>query len=178
MKNIFLVMMMTMANTAVCFAGDFSPKEIVGSYESSDHKAKVTVREVMTADATLFEPAQYDYSVDVEADAGACMEMYGSNRIVQLKNSKLRYNGSWKPTEYLSTQASQDSDDDGSVYVSDASFTATKKSYEDGTSSTTYKLAIDITHNPDSGDGEDGGVSAFAQCYQETIKDWTLTKTK
>jgi hypothetical protein len=178
MKNIFLVMTMTMVNAAVCLAGDFSPKDIVGSYESSDRKAKVTVREVMTADATLFEPAQYAYSVDIEADAGACMEMYGSNRIVQLKNNELRYNGSWKPTEYLSAQASQDSDNDGSVYVSDASFKATKKSLEDGTSSYTYELAIDITHNPDSGDGGDGGESAFAQCYQETIKDWTLAKTK
>lgn len=154
------------------FAADFSPESFLGTLVSPDKKAKVVVYKEIVREADLFNPAKYEYFADISFDAGPCMEMYGNERLVSGKRLSFRYNGSWKPVEYLSTGFSEDSDYDGDVYLESASFTATKK----GAAAATFTLDFSVGHNPDGGDGEDGGVSEFEACSKRTVSSWKLTK--
>ena len=149
-------------------ASDFSPFEIVGTYKSFDEMAVVIVKKIMTVRQTLFDRAQYKYLVDMKVDAGPCMEMYGDEREVISEDKKLRYNGSWKPVEYLLANSKGDSDYDGDVYVNDIDFLAKKTTSKSGIIKYSFDLSIDISHNPDTDGEADESKVEFKKCYDAT----------
>lgn len=164
--------------SSLAMARDFSAEEIVGTYKSQDNKATVTVNKILIAQPTLFEPARYEYKTDITVDAGPCLEMYGGDSVVSFLNNNLYYNGSWKPVEYLSARTRDDSDYDGDTFVSDVDFVATKKTADSGKVTYDFSLSIDVAHNPDYGDGADGGEAEFERCYAQTTTSWNLYKVK
>jgi hypothetical protein len=169
--SIFYFSLIILSLNAWC--APFSPEELLGTYLSKDKIAKVKVYKKVVSDADLFNPAKYEYFTDISFNAGKCMTMYSSDPNIELKGLKFRYNGDWLPkNEYLSAEYRGDSDYDGSVYVDSVDFTATKKHYKSG--KTTIKLSLDfsVSHNPDPGDGGDGGVAQFEKYWKETKSRW------
>lgn len=171
MKKIIILMIAFTALSGFC--ADFSPEELVGKYESKDKKVVVTVNKNLVAAPTLFDPAKYSYDIDIKFFAGECMKMYGSNPFIESKRLKLDYNGSWKPTEYLTATYYEDNPGyDGYVWVNEANFRATKKLNESGATSISLAFDFSISHTPDYSDGEDGGEQAFEDCYDKTKTYW------
>jgi hypothetical protein len=172
MKALISAVFFAMISSA--FASPFSPEEILGTYNSTDRMAQVKVYKKLVKEATLFEPATYEYLADITFDAGPCMEMYGGEREVTVKNQSFNYNGSWLPkTEYLSTSYRGDNDYDGSVYVDSISLRATKY-HDNGKSKIRLDLDFNLIHNPDYSDGEDGGEASFDECMEKTVSGWVF----
>ncbi len=174
MKALVAVLFLTMLTSA--FAAPFSPEELLGTYTSADRKAAVRIYKEMTKAPTLFEPAVFQYYTDIEFDAGPCMLMYGGDRKVNSLRGTFSYNGSWLPkTEYLSSSFGEDGDNDGQVYV-DSVDLKFSKTHASGKSSVQMSLSFNLTHNPDGGDGEDGGVANFESCSKKTLTGWSNFK--
>jgi hypothetical protein len=171
MRMQVLLMMIFLSLPAL--ASKFSPEEILGTYQSTDRKAQVKIYKKMLTNATLFEPAKFQYLVDVSFDGGSCLLMYGGEeRQLEITQLPLDYNGTWKPVEYLMTGYAGRSDYNGSVYLEDMNFVAKKETQRNRSSTISFTLEFSIGHNPDYSDGEGGGVRAFNRCYKKTKTSW------